>query len=100
MERFPTASSSRGSANRSDPSGSLRPSLVVPAKHATSLCFGGPRLRRLFVTTDGIRPRKPQSHATPEARFSHAPTTFVALRSPSRGSAPCPGAVLPIPDRL
>ncbi|MBD9624704.1 SMP-30/gluconolactonase/LRE family protein [Ensifer sp. ENS06] len=34
-----------------DPAGRLRQSLPLPASYATSLCFGGPGLRTLFVTT-------------------------------------------------
>ncbi len=41
-----------------DPSGSLRRSIAVPAKYATSLCFGGPGLRTLFVTTGWNTPEE------------------------------------------
>jgi sugar lactone lactonase YvrE len=34
-----------------DPSGRLIQSLPLPASYATSVCFGGPELRTLFVTT-------------------------------------------------
>lgn len=34
-----------------DPNGALKQSLAVPAAYVTSLCFGGPELRTLYVAT-------------------------------------------------
>lgn len=41
-----------------DPTGLLKQSLPLPAPYATSLCFGGPGLRTLFVTTGWNTPEE------------------------------------------
>ena len=41
-----------------DTSGQLKQSLPLPASYATSLCFGGPELKTLFVTTGWNTPEE------------------------------------------
>jgi sugar lactone lactonase YvrE len=79
-----------GQVARYAPDGTLRETLLVPATQATSCAFGGPGLRRLYVTTATEDWTDEQRRADPAAGLVYRFATD-AVGIPARRFRPDPG---------